>query len=146
VAALRHGLSSSARTLGSRVRILLGHGCVSAFFCVVLSRVDSGLASGWSPVKGVLPNVHRFLNSEKLNSESEQAMSTDPWRRRQEIMWITVRVIWFVRYSWVGIALGYELDDRGSRVRFPAGGWVFFPSPPRPERFWGPPSLLSDGC
>jgi hypothetical protein len=26
----------------------------------------------------------------------------------------------------VGIALGYELDDRGSRVRFPVGGWEFF--------------------
>jgi hypothetical protein len=25
------------------------------------------------------------------------------------------------RYSSVGIALGYGLDDRGSRVRFPAG-------------------------
>jgi hypothetical protein len=23
--------------------------------------------------------------------------------------------------NWVGIALGYGLDDRGSRVRFPAG-------------------------
>jgi len=25
----------------------------------------------------------------------------------------------------VGIALGYELDDRGSRVRFPAGAGKF---------------------
>jgi hypothetical protein len=24
-----------------------------------------------------------------------------------------------------GIALGYRLDDRGSRVRFPGGGWEF---------------------
>jgi hypothetical protein len=45
----------------------------------------------------------------------------------------------------VGIALGYRLDDRGSRVRFPAGGWEFFSSPPPPERLWGPPSLLSNG-
>jgi hypothetical protein len=42
------------------------------------------------------------------------------------------------RDSSVGIALGYGLDGRGSRVRFPAGGWEFFPSPPRPERLWGP--------
>jgi hypothetical protein len=28
--------------------------------------------------------------------------------------------------SSVGIALGYGLDDRGSRVRFPAGGGEFF--------------------
>jgi hypothetical protein len=47
--------------------------------------------------------------------------------------------------SSVGIALGYGLDDRGSRVRFPAGGWEFFFSPPRPERLWGPPSILSNG-
>jgi hypothetical protein len=28
------------------------------FFCVVLSCVGRGLASGWSPVQGVLPIVH----------------------------------------------------------------------------------------
>jgi hypothetical protein len=49
------------------------------------------------------------------------------------------------RDSSVGIALGYVLDDRGSRVRLPAGGWEFFSSPPCPERLWGPPSLLSNG-
>jgi hypothetical protein len=41
--------------------------------------------------------------------------------------------------------LGYGLDDRGSRDRFPAGGWEFFSSPSRPERLCGPPSLLSNG-
>jgi hypothetical protein len=46
----------------------------------------------------------------------------------------------------VCLALGYRLDDRGSRVRFPGGGgWEFFSSPPRPERLWSPPSLLSNG-
>jgi hypothetical protein len=34
-----------------------GHGCVSAFLCVVLSCVGRGLASGRSPVQGVLPIV-----------------------------------------------------------------------------------------
>jgi hypothetical protein len=29
------------------------------------------------------------------------------------------------RYSSVGIALGYGLDDRGSRIRFPAGAGNF---------------------
>jgi hypothetical protein len=28
-----------------------------------------------------LPNVHRFINSENLNSELEQAMRPNPWRR-----------------------------------------------------------------
>jgi hypothetical protein len=46
------------------------------------------------------------------------------------------------RDSSVGIALGYVLDDRGS---IPGGCWEFFSKPPRPERLWGPPSLLSNG-
>jgi hypothetical protein len=36
--------------------------------------------------------------------------------------------------------LGCGLDDRGS-----GEGWEFFSSPPRPERLWGTPSLLSTG-
>jgi hypothetical protein len=27
----------------------------------------------------------------------------------------------------------------------PGGDWEFFSSPPRPDRCWGPPSLLSNG-
>jgi hypothetical protein len=46
------------------------------------------------------------------------------------------------RDSLVGMALSYGLDDRGSRVRMPAGAGN---SPPRPERLWGPPSLLPNG-
>jgi hypothetical protein len=38
------------------------------------------------------------------------------------------------RDSSVGIALGYWLDDQMIGVRFPAGGWEFFSSPPRPDR------------
>jgi hypothetical protein len=40
----------------------------------------------------------------------------------------------------------YGLNDRSSRVRFPAGAWNFFSSPPRPYRLWVPPSLLYNGC
>jgi hypothetical protein len=39
-----------------------GHGWVSAFLCVVLSCVGRGLASGRSPVQGVLPIVYRFTS------------------------------------------------------------------------------------
>jgi hypothetical protein len=46
------------------------------------------------------------------------------------------------RESSVGIALGYELDDRGS---IPGEGCEFFSSPPLPERLWCPPRLLSNG-
>jgi hypothetical protein len=46
------------------------------------------------------------------------------------------------RNSSVGTVTGCGLDDRGS---IPDGGWEFFFSPPRPDRLWGPPSLLSNG-
>jgi hypothetical protein len=39
----------------------------------------------------------------------------------------------------VGIATGYGLDGRGVAVRVPVG--ARFP----PGRFWGPPSLISNG-
>jgi hypothetical protein len=35
----------------------LMHGCLSASFCVVLSCVGRGLATGWSLVQGILPYV-----------------------------------------------------------------------------------------
>jgi hypothetical protein len=54
---LRHVLFSTARTLGAQVRILLGAWMCVRVFCILLSCVGRGLASGWSPVQGVLPNV-----------------------------------------------------------------------------------------
>jgi hypothetical protein len=53
---LRHELSSLARTLGSCVRIPLKAWmyvfCVCVFLCI-----SRGLATGWSPVRGVLLTV-----------------------------------------------------------------------------------------
>jgi hypothetical protein len=48
------------------------------------------------------------------------------------------------RDSVAGIATGYGLDDREVGVRVPVGSRIIF-SPRRPDRFWGPPSLLSIG-
>jgi hypothetical protein len=47
--------------------------CVRVFFCVVLSCVGRGLASGRSPVQGVLPTVQQIHKFQKINSEPEQA-------------------------------------------------------------------------
>jgi hypothetical protein len=44
----------------------------------------------------------------------------------------------------VGIATGYGMDGRGVGVRVPVGARSFS-SPRHPDRFWGPPSLLSNG-
>jgi hypothetical protein len=46
--------------------------------------------------------------------------------------------------STVGIATGYRLNDRVVGVRLPVGARIFS-SPRRPDRFWSPPSLLSNG-
>jgi hypothetical protein len=48
------------------------------------------------------------------------------------------------RDSAVGIATGYELDDRGVAVRVPVRIRIFF-SPRHLDRLWGPPCLLSNG-
>jgi hypothetical protein len=43
-----------------------------------------------------------------------------------------------------GIATGYGLNDRGVGVRVPVGPRIFC-SPQRPDRLWGPSSLLPNG-
>jgi hypothetical protein len=48
------------------------------------------------------------------------------------------------RDSVVGIVTGYWLDDREPGIRVPVGLRMFSP-PRRPDRFWGPPNLLSIG-
>jgi hypothetical protein len=48
------------------------------------------------------------------------------------------------RDSAIGISTGYGLDGRGVGVRVPVGARFFAP-PRRPDRFWGQPSVLSNG-
>jgi hypothetical protein len=48
------------------------------------------------------------------------------------------------RDSAVGIATVYGLDDRGVGIRVPVGSRIFS-TLRRPDRFWGPLSLLSNG-
>jgi hypothetical protein len=52
---------------------------------------------------------------------------------------------WRSRDRAVSIATGYWPDGWGVGVRVPVGGRFFF-SPRHPNRFWGPPSLLSNEC
>jgi hypothetical protein len=60
-----------------------------------------------------------------------------------QFLWHSTVVIWSQDGA-VGIATDYGLDDRGIRVRAPVGSRIFS-SPRRPDRLWGPPSLLSNG-
>jgi hypothetical protein len=60
------------------------------------------------------------------------------------LRWHTIRKICFlVRDSAVGIATGYGLDGQGIGIRVP-GEARFFSFPRRLNRFWGPPSFLSN--
>jgi hypothetical protein len=48
-------------------------------FYVVLSCVGRDLATGCSPVQGVLPNVQKLIHKfQKSNSESEKARRPNP--------------------------------------------------------------------
>jgi hypothetical protein len=49
------------------------------------------------------------------------------------------------RDSAVAIATGYGLDEWEVGVRVPVGSRIFT-SPRRPDRPWGPPNLLYNGC
>jgi hypothetical protein len=81
----------------------------------------------------------RFTPRERVpgtQSRSPQACSEEYWPKSWSVRLERSRDLHGL------IALGYGLDDRGS---IPGGCWEFFSKPPRPERLWGPPSLLSNG-
>jgi hypothetical protein len=67
---LKHEMSSPAQTLGSWVQTPV-EACVYSLF--MLSCIGSGLATGWSPVQGVLPTVYKIQIPELINSEWTQA-------------------------------------------------------------------------
>jgi hypothetical protein len=60
---LRHELSSPARVLGSRVRTPLK--AWMSVLCACILFVDRGLATGSSPVQGVLSNAYRINKLKK---------------------------------------------------------------------------------
>jgi hypothetical protein len=53
-------------------------------FCVCILYVGSGLATGWSPVQGVFPNVYKLkLNSVAFSPQAnytERATAACRWR------------------------------------------------------------------
>jgi hypothetical protein len=84
---LRHVLSSATRTLGSRVRILLGAWmCVRVFLCYVVLYVGRDLASSRSPVQGVLLTVqyiHKFQKNKFGNRKRPRGLNLERRRRRR---------------------------------------------------------------
>jgi hypothetical protein len=86
----------------------------------------------------------------RYNVSSSLFVSVSTWLSVERIL--TAKMNKFVlflfmsRDSSVGIALGYRLDNRGSRVRFPAGAGIFFLHHRVQNGSGGPPSLLSNEC
>jgi hypothetical protein len=64
----------------------------------------------------------------------------------QPLYFVCFSVCFGSRDSSVGIGTGYGLDGREGSVgvRVPVGSRIFSSSQ-RPDRFWGPPNLLSNG-
>jgi hypothetical protein len=73
---LRYELFSPVQTLGSWVRIPQRHGCLCLrLFCVyVVLCADSGLATGWSTVQGVLPTVYKTTKVKKATRAQQRAV------------------------------------------------------------------------
>jgi hypothetical protein len=78
-------MSLPAQTLGSWVRIpfeAVRSDCVHSVF--VLSYIGSGLATGWSHVKGALPTLYKIKISELISSEWAQARESNPSRKKKK--------------------------------------------------------------
>jgi hypothetical protein len=59
---------------------------VSTFFCLLLSCVGRGLASGRSPVQGVPLTVQYIHKFQKINSEQKEAKRSNPCKTTTTVM------------------------------------------------------------
>jgi hypothetical protein len=87
----------------------------------------------------------RFGGTYRLHHQDESSKEPS-WRRQQSERWYLACLILWSR-TWdsaVCIATGYRLDDGGVGVRVSVGSRIFSSSC-RPDRFWGPPRILSNG-
>jgi hypothetical protein len=100
--------------------------------------------------------ITRRHNQEDLDLKSWSAI------RQEDDDFKFSRTMWKLRpgqvtLKWADSIMGYEDDDEDFIPRDfglntwmiggsnPGRGWEFFSSPPRPDRLWGPSSLLSNG-
>jgi hypothetical protein len=72
----------------------------------------------------------------KINCSVDVQVYVDPWPIS------SVKYVFSTRDSSVSIETGYGMDGKGS---IPGRGRRFLCSQQRPDRLWGPPSLLSNG-
>jgi hypothetical protein len=57
--------------------------CISAYLCIVLSYVGTGIAMGQAPIQEVLPKFLNWFILTETASELEQNTWPNKWRRKQ---------------------------------------------------------------
>jgi hypothetical protein len=104
--------------------------CVHLFCVYVVLYVGIGLATGWSPVQGVLPTVYRIQKLEKRPRPKQRGvkskvvhvlnkLSTTPWRRMGSEC-IDPRILDLgTRWRWVVGFTPRPLYSRGKNTRYP---------------------------
>jgi hypothetical protein len=144
------GSSGNASNIFERwpVRISVGALAKLAGFFIIFPQF---LQTSSRPVTKIRPRPPSFASFLVPYSPSFNylALHRQRYLQRQQInyklRWRHVSILnTLSRDSAVGIATGYGLDDGGVGVLVPIGSSIFS-SPRRSDRFWGPPSLLSNG-
>jgi hypothetical protein len=102
-------------------------------------------SSRLSPLQHCLQALSEF-NFPSKSSSLTQALTWPPHTHPSvtHSHYVFILLISRSRDNAVGTAAGYGLDDGGVGVRGSVGSRIFS-SARRPDRFWGPPSLLSNG-
>jgi hypothetical protein len=104
-------------------------------------RIQTG--SGGHPASCPMGTGDSFLGIKRPGREADHSLSLVPRLRMGRAIPPLPQYVfmaWFLVKHRDNFA--YGLDDGGSS---PGRGWEFFSSPPRPDRLWDPPSLLSNG-
>jgi hypothetical protein len=89
-----HAMSLPTQTVGLWVRIPLEEWmsvCVLSMF--ILSCVDRGLTTGWSPAQGVLPTVSKINNFTIMNGHRPESLIRQGRRRRRRY-WKWCGALW----------------------------------------------------
>jgi hypothetical protein len=73
-------------------------GCLSAFFCVVLSCVGRGLATGWSLVQGVLPHVQIAQETSYMWGGRGPSRTVEPQGKNAFQMFYIISIHYFVSF------------------------------------------------
>jgi hypothetical protein len=68
--------------------------CLPLFYVCVVLCIGSGLATGWSPVQGVLLNVYRIKKLKKRPRSNKRTVQS--WEREREGSSVTS----FTKFSW----------------------------------------------